>query len=73
MTEVDTYSTLYRNNSGLTGEQWQKLQTYIDDLEAGLEHTAEELPEVKEPDDRLPQITESWFKPWVGSGSIQVT
>lgn len=64
MTTVDTYSTLYRNNSQLTDEQWQELQTYVESLRKGLDRTTEELPDVKEPDDEPPQITDSWFKPW---------
>jgi len=64
MTTVDTYNTLYRNSSQLSDEQWQELQIYIEDLRKGLDRTTEELPDVEKPDDRLPQINDSRFKPW---------
>ena len=64
MTTVDTYSTLYRNSSQLSDEQWQELHSYIEDLKKGLDRTTEELPDVEKPDDRLPQINDSRFKPW---------
>lgn len=75
-TVVDTYSKLDRGTSQLTDEQWRELQTYIEDLKKGLDRTTEELPGVERPDDRLPQITNSWFKPWgwIGEypGSVRV-
>jgi hypothetical protein len=77
MTTVETYSTLYRDSSRLTDEQWETLRTYVEDLRTGLDRGTEEQSGVAEPDDELPRITASRFEPWgwIGEypGGVRVT